>query len=318
MADLMISLENEDLKMVAKNRAEAMSVQQMQTFCSVYEHGGYAGAEQHLELAPPTLWEQVKVLEKIYRAKLFERAGRNIRPTTAGDTLYQILKPLLATVDSSFEILAEESGQALRQIRLVTGVRMMLEELGVPLKRFRDAHPDVSLRLMTADNRTSQAYVLEGKADVALMIEPPPSMRTDGITYQRLYTIEYLAVFPKRHRLARKSMLRLADLAGEPLIVGNSNTVGRQLLEQAVVRLDLTEQLRIVAETDNSASTVACVRAGMGVGFIAGRSDGNLTRPLACRSLAEEIGQVFVVAAYRQGRQLTRALTEMLRLLSCA
>lgn len=304
--------------MVAKNSAEAMSVQQMQTFCSVYEHGGYAGAEQHLELAPPTLWEQVKVLEKIYRVKLFERAGRNIRPTPAGDALYQILKPLLAVVESSFDILAEESGQASRQVRLVTGVRMMLEELGLPLQRFRAAHPDVNLRLMTADNRTSQDYVLEGKADVALMIEPPPSMRTDGIAYQRLYAIEYLAVFPKRHPLARKSTLRLADLAGEPLILGNANTVGRQLLEQALFRLGLNDQLRIVAETDNSATTVACVRAGMGVGFIAGRSDGNLTRPLVSRSLAEEVGQVFVVAAYREGRQLTRVLAEMLRLLSCA
>ncbi len=303
--------------MIIGNRIEALSVQQMQTFCSVYEHGGYAGAEEHLDLAPPTMWEQVKVLEKIYAAKLFQRAGRNIKPTASGHALYQILKPLLASVESSFEILAEENGQASRQIRLVTGVRMMLEELGVPFQRFREGYADVHLRLMTADNRTAQEFVLEGKADVALLIEPPPSLRTNGVAYQRLYGIEYLAVFPKRHPLTRQTCVQLADLVGEPLIVGNSNTVGRQLLEQAIVRLGLTEQLQIVAETDNSATTLACVRAGMGVGFIAGRSDGNLTRQLDSRPMTQEVGQVHVVAAYREGRQLTRALDELLRLIGC-
>lgn len=304
--------------MTFNNRVEALSMQQIHTFCSVYEHGGYAGAEHHLELAPPTMWEQVKALEKIYTAALFERAGRNIRPTAAGHALYQILKPLLATVESSFEILAEESEQGSRQISLVTGVRMMLEELGAPLQQFRESYPDVNLRLMTADNRTAQEFVVEGKADVALLIEPPPSMRQAGIACQRLYEIEYLAVYPIRHRLARQSPFQLADLVGEPLIVGNPNTVGRQLLEQAVIRLGLSEQLQVVAETDNSATTIACVRAGLGVGFIAGRAAGNLTRHVGSRSLAKEIGRVFVVAAYRDGRQLTRVLQELLQLLSCS
>ena len=106
-----------------------MTVQQIITFCSVYERGGYAEAAKSLNLAGPTIWEQVKNLEKIYRTKLFVRSGRNVVPTEGGDALYELLRPLLATVNSTFERLAEETDASAMQIGLVVGVRMMLDDL---------------------------------------------------------------------------------------------------------------------------------------------------------------------------------------------
>jgi len=51
------------------NRAESLSVQQINTFCRVYELGGYAGASEQLGLAGPTMWEQIKALERIYKTR---------------------------------------------------------------------------------------------------------------------------------------------------------------------------------------------------------------------------------------------------------
>ncbi len=297
---------------VLRHQAESLSVQQLQTFCNVYECGGYAKAEERLGLAGPTMWEQVKALEKIYKTALFERAGRNIRPTAAGNALYELLCPLLAGVESTFEIMAEQTETAEKQVSLVTGVRMMLEELGKPLRQFMLAHQGVQMRLITADNRTAQESVLEGKANAALLIEPPPEILFHGIACERLYPIEYLAILPARHRLARKSDFSLKDLVYEPLIVGNPNTVGRQQLEQAIFRLGLSQKPFVVAETDNSAVTIACVRAGIGIGIIAGRPAGNLTRHVQARSLASELGHVHVVAAYEAGRNLTRLVRDLL------
>lgn len=297
------------------HRAESLTVQQMHTFCCVYEKGGYADASEHLGLAGPTIWEQVKVLERIYQTPLFERVGRSVRPTAAGHALYELMSPLLASVESTFERLAEETDDIPKQVCLVTGVRMMLEELASPLREFQKLFPDVQLKLMTADNRAAQQWVVDGKADLALLIEPPLEFIAQGIACERLYPIDYLAALPPRHRLTRKPNLRLSDLTSEPLIVGNRDTVGRQMLEQACFRLGITDPLQIVVETDNSAITIACARAGLGVGILAGKSAGNLARHVATRSLANQIGQVNVVAAYRLGRQLTRVLQTLLQLM---
>ena len=296
-------------------RAESLTIQQMRTFCSVYEHGGYSNAERHLGLSGPTMWEHVKTLEMIYHQIFFERTGRNVRPTAQGHVLYQLLFPLLASIESSFEVISEEAGDTPKQVSLVTGVRMMMEELGEPLAKFRKLNPNVKLRLMTSDNQMAQNFVLEGKADVALLIEPPPAILAKGITCERLYPIEYLAVLPARHRLVKQAELTLADIVGEPLILGNKNTVGRQQFEQAIFRLGLTQPLTVVAETDNSAVTVACVRAGIGVGIIAGKHGGNLTRHVTTKSLAKDLGTVNIVAAYRTGRLHTKVVRQLLDLL---
>lgn len=295
-----------------QQRAESLSMQQVQSFCRVYELGGYANASGELGLAGPTLWEQVKSLEKVYKARLFERVGRNVRPTASGHLLYRLLLPLIATVESSFNVLAEADATGSKLIRLVTGVRMMLEELGDPLRKFAIEHPDHRLRLMTADNRVAQELILLDKADIALLIEPPRDVIMQGIECQILYPIEYLIAFPPKHKLASKKSFSFQDLENQPLIAGNPDTVGRRMLEQAWFRLGIKTPIRITAETDNSAVTLACVRAGLGIGIIAGRIDGNLTKQLVTKSAAKELGIVNVVAATKAGRTLTQVLARML------
>lgn len=296
------------------SHAESLTVQQMAAFCRVYECGGYAGAAEVLGFAVPTIWEQVKTLERIYAAKLFARSGRNITPTDRGHCLYEMLRPLLAGLESTFDRL-EETVDTASEISLVTGARMMMEELGAPLRLFQKSVPQARLRLMTADNVTGQQMVLDGDADLALLIEPPPDMLARGIELETLYPVEYLVVLPPRHRLLCATAIRLADLMDERLIVGNSHTIGRMLLEQARFRLGMKKPLHIVAETDSSAITIACVRAGMGIGIIAGRPAGHLTRHVKTMSIADEVGQVQVVAAYREGRQLTDTIQRLLTLI---
>jgi len=89
----------------------------------------------------------------------------------------------------------------------------------------------------------------------------------------------------------------LIDLVGQPLIVGSPDTIARRQIEQASFRLGISRPLNVAVETDNVAVTIACVRAGLGVGIIASRPHGHLTSAVKTRSVADEIGQVNVVAA---------------------
>jgi DNA-binding transcriptional LysR family regulator len=298
-----------------RDRADALSMQQVYTFCLVYEAGGYAEGAEVMGLSAPTLWEQVKALERIYGTTLFQKVGRGVEPTESAHRLYDMLSPMRATVESTFEVLSVETDQQPKQVRLVTGVRMMLEELGVGLARYHKSYPGVSLRLMAADNQASQELLLQDKADIALFIEPPAGLIQRGVIVERLYPIDHLAVFPKRHPLQKKSQCSIRDLVKEPLVVGHANTVGRKLLEHAWFRLGMKSPMNIVAETDNSAITIACVRANMGIGIIAGIQQGHLTKTFETRSLSAELGTVNVVAAMRKGRILTQHAKALLSIL---
>ena len=69
------------------------------------------------------------------------------------------------------------------------------------------------------------------------------------------------------------------------------------------------------AETDNSAVTIACVKAGLGIGVLAGAANGPQLRPLASRSLRKHLGQARIVSLTQKGRQSTGAMRRLLELI---
>ncbi len=292
-------------------RADALGVGQIRAFCLVHRRQGYAAAARELGLSVPTVWEQVGAVERRYGTELFERRGRRMEPTPAADLLAAELGPLLAGIDATFELLRERSGEAPRALTLVTGVRMMLEELGGPLRRFRERHPEVALRILHGDDREAERRIVEETADLGLLLEPGPGRMGPGVAVERAYEIEYLAVLPPGDPLARRGSIRLSDLARRPLIVGHEGTHARQLLEQALHKEGLHARMRVAVETDNSAFIMACVRAGMGLGIVAGRERGFLARGLVLRPLRRALGQARIVFLSKKGRTPTRALRDL-------
>jgi DNA-binding transcriptional LysR family regulator len=295
--------------------ADQLAVQQFRSFCLVFEKQSYAAAAAELGVAVPTIWEQVRSVEKRYQTTLFVRRGRRIEPTPAAALLHQSLRSLLSGLDSTFELLREESGSFPRTVTLVTGARMMLEDLGRPLKQFRDRFPRVCLRLLHDHDKSAEALIVGDQADLALTLEPGPGLIGHAVVSERAYRIDYLAVFPKRHPLARARSLSLADLAAYPLIAGHAKTYGRQLLEQALHHEGVLNQAKFVVETDTSAFTIACVRAGMGIGIVAGRSAGALCRGLATRSLAPHLGQAWIAFLWKKGKHLTSTVQTLINLI---
>jgi DNA-binding transcriptional LysR family regulator len=296
--------------------ADQLSVQQLRAFCLVFERQSFTAAATEMGLSAPTIWEQVRALEGRYGGVLFERRGRRIQPTPVAGLLFESLKPLLAGVDSTFELLREAGGDHPRGLTLVTGARMMLEDLGPALKQFQKRFPQVALRLMHGNAKAAEDLVVAGAADLALTLEPGPGGAGRGVTVERAYPIDYLALIPKRHRLAGGAALSLRALVGYPLVVGHSGTYGRQLLQQALHREGLLGRARIVAETDTSAFTIACVRAGMGLGVVAGRPAGFLTRDLVARTLQPQLGQAWIALLWKKGQllsQTVQALIELVR-----
>ena len=297
----------------SQKTADSLAIQQLRSFCRVWERRSYAAAARELGISVPTIWEQVRAIEKRAGQALFVRRGRRIEPTHAADMLKESLDPLLSGIDSTFESLHESSADAPKALTLLTGARMMLEDLGPALKRFRDIYPRTCLRLMHAQGLGVEEKIVRGDADLALTLEPGPGLFSRGVQSERAYQIDYLVVLPRRHALANKSQISLADVVRYPLIAGNAGTYGRQLLEQALHHEGLLESAQIAAETDTSAFTIACVRAGMGIGIVAGRSRGILSRNLVTRPLTRQLGQAWIAFVWKRGRRLTTAVQSLIQ-----
>ena len=296
--------------MLNLKRSANLNVQQLYTFREVYERGGYATAAAESNLSVATIWQHIRALENSYEVKLFKRAGRKVVATPAAKELYQAIDEILVNLESTFDLVNRESSDAL-PIRLVTGNRMLWEDLAEPLSVFRGTH-DNRLILRHGNDRRAEELLKEDAADIALSLEPGPERISPLIHYEPGYFVDFLAAVPKRHPFT-KSSCSLKELVKYPLIVSAAGTHGRDTLDHALHRERLTANVAV--ETDNSGFTIACVQAGMGIGVLAGRHDGLLCSKLATRSLRRQLGRRQIVFMWRKGRRLTEPMLRLVELI---
>jgi len=89
-----------------------MHLNQLELLRTVVEYGGYQGASKHLGVVRSAIHRKIRVLETEVGRRLFERNGRRVQLTKAGQRL----------LDLQVRI-QEETGQTLSEIRELTRER---------------------------------------------------------------------------------------------------------------------------------------------------------------------------------------------------
>lgn len=289
------------------DRCTDVSIQQLQTFRQVMQHGGYAAAAKVSHLSTPSVWQHIQALEKTYGVKLFNRVGRQVKPTEAASRLNEVVDQILVQLRSTFDVVQDSASQ--ESVRLVTGVRMFLEDLAIPISAFRKHHSN-RLEIRHGNNRRAEELLLAGETDLALSLESGYQQESPYIHYEPAYMVEFFAVAKPRHPFVKAKSATLNALVEHDLIVTMSGTHGRNALDQALHKERLTAN--IVVETDNSAFTIACVRAGMGVGILAGRGGGELSKGLTKVSLKQQLGRRQMVFMWRKGQILSEPVLHLI------
>jgi molybdate transport repressor ModE-like protein len=294
-----------------------LSLTQFRSLVEVCRLGSYAEAARRLDLSTSAVWEQVRGLERRYEAALVENKRGSVHATADGKRLLDLVLPLLAGLESAKEVIHQERGQPPRSITLVSGMRMLLEEVGRAIAEFRQTYPGVSLRLLYAEDREIESIIERGEADLALMLEPGPG-RTKRATveHEAAYELEYMLVTPPGHSLLAKRRLRLEDITRHPLVIGVPGTSSRRRIDEVLHRHNLLDAVNLAVETNSAAMTFAYVRANAGVGITAGNRLGFLCEGLGLRPLGAWFGAARYIFVWLRGAFIPpaqRTLADLIR-----
>lgn len=287
-----------------------ISLAQLRSFGEVFRTCSYKAAADALGLTPPTVWEQLRGLEDYYGVPLFVRRGRQLEPTEAARQLCELISPLLSGLDSTQEVLRQRRGEWPECLRVVSGLRMLMEEIAAGLKAFSEQCPGIRLYLFHPGEEDLDGYVESGAADVGINIEPGPGSDSPapGVVHEPAYQMDYLLVAPPDHPLADRKRLRLPDLVRYPLILGRPEDYARRRLEEVLYQHGLLDQLQIAVETSSATVSFAAVRAGIAPAISVGNRDGFLCQGLAVRSLKRWLGRGRFVFVWKRGAYRPPAL----------
>src|SRR5688572_2206521 len=124
-----------------------LTLAQLKSFAVVCRTRSYAAAARELLLTSPAVWEQMQGLERHYACRLLVRRGNGIAPTAEGEQLLELLRPLLAGLDSTRNVLQQRGGALPQTISVATNLRVLAEEISKALALFQRDHPAIRLRL---------------------------------------------------------------------------------------------------------------------------------------------------------------------------
>lgn len=196
-----------------------MEVHQLTYFESVSRHLHFTRAAEELNVAQPSVSQQIRKLEDELGAPLFHRMKRHVALTEAGKTFLPHARAVLQRLEEARLEVQELSG--LRKGTLAVGTPPSVGTHLLPraLAAFSRLHPGIALSFREAGSRTLVNLLEEGELDLAVVIQP---IRHPVLETQPLLEEELLLAIPRQHHLGSSNpskRIRLAQLSQEPFVL---------------------------------------------------------------------------------------------------
>ncbi len=247
-----------------------LDIHRLKIFAKVAELRSFSKAAQAIYLTQPTVSQHVNALEEYLELKLFDRLGKEVRLTRAGEILYGFAKQITVMADDTLEALDHfkgmKSGSILIGSSTIPGEYVLPQLLGV----FSQQFPNVKTVLHIADSQQTVNELRARNIDLGIVGAKIPD---SSLQYTRLLEDEQVIVIPHGHRWWNADAIELAELCREPFVIRESGSGSRMALGKELLRAGIsTDSLNIAAELGSSTAVKQAVKAGVGVALISERA----------------------------------------------
>lgn len=236
------------------------TLRQLEYLVAVADLGSFTRAAAQLHVSQPTLSSQIAVLEREVGGSLLDRLPRTVRLTPAGRALIPHARTALTEARRTLAAARQTVGLEGGELDVAAVHSATLGLLPTPLRRWRQAHPDVRLRLHEyrhGDELT--AAMRNGEADVA--IGPTPADWSGDL--ESLGDEELVIVLASDDPLAgRRGPLELSLLADRAWVQYVPGHGLAELLDAACAKAGFSPKVALRAEQTASAPLLAA--AGLG------------------------------------------------------
>jgi LysR family transcriptional regulator, transcriptional activator AphB len=189
------------------------SLDDLQLFQLVVQHGGINSAAAESKIPPATLSRRLKALELALGCRLLERSAHHFALTEMGRHYYSRCAPLLADLQNIAETLEEDQHRLGGHLKITAPVSMSQRWLGRCFFDFMKRYPQIQLELVLSNQYEN---LLESQFDVAFRV----GELQDSSWIARYLCSTHMGLCASKCYLEKAPPIRHPrDLAGHRLIV---------------------------------------------------------------------------------------------------
>ncbi len=231
-------------------------------FYTVAKEGSVTAAALKLHLSQPTLSGQVRQLEESLGEKLFERRGRNLVLSEAGQVVYRYADEIFSLGKELSEAVKGKHNQ--RSPRFVVGVADVLPKLVVYHLLEPAMKMEGGIRLSVREESMERLLAALSAHELDLVLSDSPLPPTAGVkAWSHLLTESTVTFFAVPTLAAKLRPGFPQSLDRQPLLMPGETAAMRRPLERWLEQYNLRPE--VTAEIEDSALLKSFGGAGAGV-----------------------------------------------------
>lgn len=188
-----------------------LNLDQLRAVSTVAATGSFSAAARLLSLTQPAVSQQVKELEARLGVTLFERLGRRMQLTPAGEELLHHARDLLDRAEIAEAAMVHYRGGKLGRVRLGADGTLCSYVLPPVLRKLLQAHPDLELEVHAGASSVLAHKVVTNELDIALITRPQhvePILEVETVLTDELLAFWPDTLGPAPDRVTPRSLHR--------------------------------------------------------------------------------------------------------------
>ncbi|GGF14114.1 HTH-type transcriptional regulator BsdA [Halobacillus andaensis] len=193
-----------------------MDLKQLRYFRTVAEEQQVTKAAKRLHMAQPPLSQQIKLMEEELNLKLFDRQGRKLELTKAGEILFEKAGRLLTEFDETL-IEVQETSEGMRGKMHIGSTKSCFSYLSTALNVFKTQHPNMTYQLREGDTYFLEECIKNREIELAIVRMP---MQSEEFNMLRLPSEPYVLVAPESWNISSHGdAIEFEELRDVPLML---------------------------------------------------------------------------------------------------
>lgn len=239
-----------------------MDYDQILSFLEVAKLQSFSRAAEKIYRTQPAISAQVRLLEQECGERLFDRSGKKVQLTPAGEILQGYAQKIVELHREALQAVAELNHTARGKLMIGANEATCLYVLPKTFARFKQSYPLVQISIYRNFSHKILQKVQEGAVEIGVVTLPVTATNLEVIPVSK---DEIQVVVPSNHALAKSRSVTLEEVANYPLILpktGHTRIVLDRLLREFRNRVQISMELASVETIKKF------VGAGLGISLI--------------------------------------------------
>ncbi len=194
----------------------------IKAFLTVATEGSFSHAADKLHLTQPAVSKRIALLESQLGVRLFDRIGRTVSLTEAGEAFSARAQKIIMDVEDAQRAISNLSGKIAGKLSLATSHHVGLWRLPGVLRTFSAQYPDVALDLHFMDSEVAHEQILQGNLELGVITLAPGA--NERLTARPVWRDNLVFMCAPGHPLAEDKAVSLKSLSMHAAILPDMST----------------------------------------------------------------------------------------------